>query len=55
MVDYLNFETYLFISPKKFIIIVNTEKKEKIYEKELIFEKEIEEIDLETLDNFFTM
>ncbi len=52
MVDYLNFETYLFISPKKFIIIVNTEKKEKIYEKELIFEKEIEEIDLETLDNF---
>ncbi len=52
MDDYLNFETYLSISPKKFIIKVNTEKKKNFYEKELILNSGTEHIDLEKLDSF---
>ena len=52
MDDHLNFETYLFISLKKFIISVNSEGQKKIYEKELIFDQEIKFLDLDKLDSF---
>jgi len=52
MDDYLNFETYLSLSSKKFTISVNTEIKKKIYEKELTFKKDISNIDLDKLDHF---
>ena len=52
MDDHLNFETYLFISSKKFIISVNSEGQKKIYEKELIFDQEIKFLDLDKLDSF---
>jgi len=52
MDDYLNFETYLSLSSKKFTISVNTELKKKIYEKELTFKTDVDYIDLNKLDNF---
>ena len=52
MDNYLNFETYLYICPKKFSILVNTETKKKIYEKDLTLKTNIEYIDLEILDRF---
>ena len=52
MSDYLNFETYLFLSSKKFIISVNSETKKKIYEKELVLDSEKKYLDLDKLDNF---
>lgn len=51
MGDYLEFETYLFLSPKKYIIYVNSGNK-KIYEKELSLESKTKYLDLNTLDNF---
>ena len=38
MVDHLNFEVYLFLSPQKFVISVNKESNEKIYEEELLLD-----------------
>ena len=52
MDGYLNFDTYLYVSSKKFTILVNTEIKKKIYEKELILKTNIQHIDLEILDRF---
>ena len=52
MDDYLEFKTYLFISPKKYIINVNSGDKRKIYEKELILESKTKYLDLKILDNF---
>ena len=52
MVEYSNFETYLFLSPKKFIILVVKETKEKIYENELFLESNNKDFDLDKLDEF---
>ena len=49
----INFETYLFINPKKFSIIVSTKNnQEKIYKKELFLEHESNKINLELIDKF---
>ena len=50
MDDYLDFNTYLFISSKKLIIFVNTKNNKQIYFKELIHKKK--DLDLDELDNF---
>ncbi len=52
MDDYFNFETYLFLSPKKYLISVNSESQKKIYEKELVFESKEKYLDLSRLDYF---
>ena len=52
MNDYLNFDTYLYVSSNKFTISVNTETKKKIYEKELTLKTDIEYIDFDILDQF---
>lgn len=52
MVDNINFETYLFLTPKKFIISVTGESNEKIFEKELLLETNTNDIDLLRLDYF---
>ena len=52
MDDYLNFETYLSLSSKKFTISVNTDVKKKIYEKQLTFKTAIDHIDFDKLDHF---
>jgi len=52
MDDYLNFDTYLYVSSKKFTISVNTEAKKKIYEKGLSLKTDIGHIDLEILNSF---
>ena len=49
-----NFETYLFLSPKKFIISVNNDVNEKIYEKELIINEKTKDLDLHLLDLFLS-
>ena len=54
MDDNLDLETYLFISPKKLIILVNTNLDNKIYKEELILQKEHEEIDFNQLDEFLS-
>ena len=48
----LNFETYLFISPKKFIISVQTDLNKKIFEKKLIFDHSEKKLIFEKLDIF---
>ena len=52
MVDYLNFETYLFLSPNKFIISVTKDNNEKIYEKELLLDPKTQDLDLNKIDQF---
>ena len=52
MDDYLDFETYLSLSPEKFIIKVNTETKKNLYEKELILSSNSKHVDLEKLELF---
>lgn len=52
MDDNLDIETYLFISSKKLIVLVNTNLDNKIYKEELIFQKEHEDIDLNQLNEF---
>ncbi len=52
MDNYINFETYLFLGPKKFIISVNTELNREIYKKELIFDQEKKDLDLKILSDF---
>ena len=52
MVDYTNFETYLFLSPKKFIILVIRETNEKIYENEILLDAKSKDLDLDKLDHF---
>ena len=52
MNDNLDYEAYLFISSKKFIISVNSESNKKIYEENLIFENEINNININQLDFF---
>jgi hypothetical protein len=48
-----NFETYLFTSPKKLIILVSTKNnQEKIYKKELILNTNSNELDLKLIDDF---
>ena len=47
-----NFETYLHISPSKFVILVNSDQDENIYKKEMLLNDEYEKLDLEKL-NFF--
>ena len=48
----LNFETYLFISPKKFIISVQTDLNKKIFEKKLIIDHSEKKLIFEKLDIF---
>ena len=52
MDDNLDLETYLFISPKKLIIFVNTNLENKIYKEELIFQKDHNDIDFIQLNEF---
>ena len=52
MDDNLELETYLFISPKKLIIFVNTFLDNKIYKEELILQKEHDGIDFNQLNEF---
>ena len=51
MDDQLNFQTYLFISPKKFVILVNTESNDKLYEKELISKDDYENYKNQLIEN----
>jgi len=48
----LNFETYLFISPKKFIISVLTDVNKKIFEKKLIIDNDEKILIFDKLDIF---
>ena len=48
----LNFETYLFISPKKFIISVLTDANKKIFEKKLIIDNDEKILIFDKLDIF---
>ncbi len=48
----LNFETYLFISPKKLIISVLTDLNKKIFEKELIIDHNEKKLIFDELDIF---
>ena len=52
MDDYLNFETYLFLSPRKFFISVNTDTNKKIYEKGYTLDRDSNDLDLISLDHF---
>ncbi len=52
MDDNLKFETYLYIGPKKLIILTNTKSKKKIYEKELKLDESLVHYDLSKLDYF---
>jgi len=52
MDDNLDLEAYLFISPKKIIILGNTNLENKIFKEEFILQKEHEDIDLNQLDEF---
>lgn len=49
-----NLETFILVSPKKFIIAVvsNTEVDKKIYEKELLLNQDSLEVDYDKLNNF---
>jgi len=49
-----NFETYLFISIKKFIIRVSTKENKKIYEKELIIKEPLNNSINEELESFLS-
>ena len=56
----LNFETYLFISPKKFIISVLTDLNKKIFEKKLIIDNDekiliYDELDIFLNENIFEL
>ena len=52
MSDNLDYETYLLISPKKFIISVNTELEKKVYYEELIINSNLGFNKFEKLDFF---
>ena len=52
MVDIVNFETYLFLSPNNFTISVTKNDNEKIYEKELLVKPKTHDLDLDKLDQF---
>ena len=52
MDDNLNFDTFLFISSKKFNISVYSSSNKKLYEKELFFKLEFEEEIIEKFDYF---
>ena len=48
-----SFESYLFLSPKKFIILINEEvNNTEIYKKEFIVKNNLNQIDYEILDTF---
>ena len=48
----LNFETYLFVGEKKFIIYVNSETNDQLYKKELIHNQDSSKLNLDKLDHF---
>ena len=48
----LNFETYLFVGEKKFIIYVNSETNVQLYKKELIHNQDSSKLNLDKLDHF---
>ena len=52
MVDNINNETFILISPEKFVICVNSEFNERIYEKKLLIKDNFNEINFQKLDNF---
>ena len=52
MENNIDFETYLFISPKKLIISVNSESNKKIYEEELKVDQDLDQLDYKKLDYF---
>ena len=52
MDENFHYETFLLISPQKFVVSVNSGYKEKIYEKELLVENNFSEINFQKLDFF---
>ncbi len=52
MVDYSNFETYLFLSSNKFVISVSKGDNEKIYEKKFMIDSNTQDLDFGKLDQF---
>tara|TARA_B100001057_G_C22747586_1_gene910415 strand:+ start:580 stop:1284 length:705 start_codon:yes stop_codon:yes gene_type:complete len=51
----IDFETYLFISPKKLIISVNQKKNfENIYQKEVLINNKTNQLQYEEIDNFLS-
>ena len=52
MADISNYETYLLVSSKKFIISVNSGLKNKVYYEELIIESDFDLNNLEKLEFF---
>ena len=49
----LNFETFLFLSPKKIILSVNQKKDFKIiYKNEILIDNYLDELNFEKIDNF---
>ena len=48
----LNFETYLFVGSKKLIISVQTNFNDKIFEKELIFDLNKDQLIFDKLEHF---
>ncbi len=48
----LNFETYLLVSPKKFLVSVKKNNFENIYQQEKNFENNLEVIELNKLNDF---
>ena len=52
MDDNLNFETYLYISPEKFVILVNSEQNEKMYKNQIFLKNEYQKLNLESLNSF---
>ena len=51
----IDFETYLFISPKKLIISVNKKKNfENIYQKEVLINNKTNQLQYEEIDNFLS-
>ena len=53
MSENTNFDSYLFLSPKKFIILINESTNQtEIYKKEFFVENNSNQIDCEILDSF---
>jgi hypothetical protein len=56
MSDNSNFESFLFISPKRFIILINEEPEHKvIYKKEFFINNNLDQINYEGLDDFLKL
>jgi hypothetical protein len=54
MDENLNYKTYLFVSSKKFVILVKLNSKKKIYENELIVNQDSDQLNYEQLNYFLS-